>query len=322
MNLFTSPSGPWLPDSWEGSCALAIKTILTILFIASLGASQVARAQQNRGQLPGSELVESLAEGIDQRLAGKNNQDRRVTNKTSLRLENSTLWTEGGSLENSWHVGVDLHLPQVENYWAVKFGTYDEREEERRLDQRIFRRTPREESPGARFALFHRFEKVDVSFEPRVEFKDPMGMSYLLKMTTAAEYQRYTLSPRLELFARHERGTGAFFSFDTGYGINPVWRFHVLNEGEYQDHENLFNSNTGFTLFQKLLPTMNLSYGFAFHSFNRPAYHLQEYGPSISWDVYLWKNALRSSLTPFMTFRKAQQFKGAPGLQYTLSALF
>lgn len=301
--------------------ALLVTAIwILVLFLPLPSRSQHQPEAELSRPLPGSKIIESLAESLDERLAGEKYTQRR--NETTLRVENTTLWEEGGAVENQWNWGLSLHLPNLEDHWALKFDSYDAREEERRLDQRVFRRTVREDRPGARVSLLRKLGDVDTAFEPRLELKDPLGMSYLLKLTSAIESAPYVFRPKLELFARADRGTGVFAALDLNRILTDRFTLQFLNEGEYQDHGNLFTSNTGVVLHHMIYSSMFLGYGFAVHSFNRPQYHLEQYGPSVTYDIWFLKSSLLSSLTTYLSFERGHRFKGSPGLLYTLAATF
>ncbi len=267
-----------------------------------------------------SEKIDKVAEDIDITLTGKKVTDK--PNESSIVVENSAFWSEASEFESGIHFNVNLRLPNLEKKWSLRFTSYDEQEEDRGLDRRQFRQEPKEREYGGSFALFRRLGNIDVNFEPRIQLTDPLEVSYILNLQSEAEMDDYTVEPELEFFAEPSKGVGLFGSISVGFELNPVYGFSVIQEGEYQDHENLFSSNTGFVLGRKIGKRSSLSYSLVFASHNNPEYHLSQYGIDVGFEQEIYKDALKYSVTPGLDFAKSRSFKGNTGIELRVFVIF
>jgi hypothetical protein len=99
-----------------------------------------------------SEWFDSFAEGLDLLLV-----NRRLTKKkndTQVRIENTIFFAEHERPRNETNIVADLRLPNVEQYWNLKFSTYDERQQRRQSQAEQLRRAPRPQNPGATVGFF------------------------------------------------------------------------------------------------------------------------------------------------------------------------
>ncbi|RYZ85908.1 MAG: hypothetical protein EOP06_15515, partial [Proteobacteria bacterium] len=94
-----------------------------------------------------SEWFDGVAEGLDLFLVGKKLTNKR--NESFIRIENTTVSSEGSSPGNSFAFIVNPRLQNLEEYWHLKFSTYDEQEERRNVKNEYLRQTQRRENYGA-----------------------------------------------------------------------------------------------------------------------------------------------------------------------------
>ena len=128
-----------------------------------------------QGNINISEWFDSAAEGLDLFLVGKRVTKRK--NESNLRVENTTTSSEGQAVVNSWGISVNPRLPNLEEYWHLKFATYDEREDQRNAKNSYLRQTPRQRNYGATVGLFKKLGSVRTAFQPRIELQDPLRIS-------------------------------------------------------------------------------------------------------------------------------------------------
>lgn len=267
-----------------------------------------------------SEAFDDVAEDIDLFLVGKKVTNKR--NETSVRIENSTFSTEGNGVTNSTNLNVILRLPNLEKYWQLKFTTYDEQEESRGIRKGYLRQTPRQRSYGASVGLFRKLGKIRTSFRPRLELTNPLKLSHSLNFDTTADMKTYTVTPRLELFANADKGTGVFGTVSVAFKLSEEEILTFLNDAEYEDHMNKFSSTSSVTLGQSLSEDTSISYAFSVDSHSRPSYHLEGYGPSVSWSHILYRRILDYSITPQLNFKKDRHYKGEAGVNLNVSLNF
>lgn len=265
--------------------------------------------------------VDTIAEGIDVFLARR--KFPGVRNQTKVVVENSTFSAEGqGAPTNSTHLKVSLHLPNLQESWQLKFTTYNEDEEDRETKNKYLRRTPRQTNYGTSLAIFKTLGKVRTTFQPRVELADPLQVSHVLKFDTEFEMKNYKFDPKLEFFARPDKGTGFFLASNFIFPLATPFTLSFINEGEYQDKLNMFSTTNGLSLGQGLSDRTSLTYAIFFDSHNRLAYHLENYGLSVAWNHLLYKNVLHYQVVPHLDFPKNRSFKGLAGLNINVSLIF
>lgn len=264
-----------------------------------------------------SEMFDSLAEGLDLFLVGK-----RITkkqNETSVRIENSTISTEEENIRNVTNLAVNLRLPNLEEYWQLKFTSYDEKEEKRNVRRSYLRQTTRETNYGATVGLFRKFGSVRTMFTPRIELQDPLRVSHSLTFESVAEMKSFHVNPKLELFATPDKGPGVFYSLNFNFYLTDVYSFLFLNEGEYEEERNRLSTNNGFSLGQGISETSSLAYSIFFHGLNRENYHLESYNISVGWSQVLYKKILDYQIIPNINFARDKSFKGVAGIVFNVN---
>ena len=266
-----------------------------------------------------SEWFDGIADGIDLFLAGKRNTHRK--NETNVRLTNSTYYTEASGLTNAPSLGVNLRLPNVEEYWNLKFTSYDETKD-RGVQNNQLRKTAPEKNYGASVGLFKKLGDVRTSFQPRIELRDPLVIGHSLAFESLAEFKTYRVNPRLEFYANPDKGTGIFHGLNFNFRLTKIFSITLINEGEYQDKKHLYSVTNGVSLGQSITRRSSLSYGFYIGSNNQPNYHLDSVTLAISWGHVLYKKILDYSVTPLLGFERDNNFTGVPGISLNISLNF
>lgn len=273
-----------------------------------------------RSNLYVTEVFDGVAEKIDLFLSRKDKSNRR--NDTSVKIENSSNSSEGQWVTNYTHLNVNLRLPNLEEYWQLKFTTYDNLEESRGVRRGYLPQVPREKNYGASIGLFKKLGKIRTAFQPRIELQDPLKVSHSLRFDSVANLETYEIHPRLEFFANPDKGTGIFGGVNLNFILSKYYNLIVINEGEYQEKLNLFSSNSGLILQQNISEKSALSYNIFFNSNSRPAYHLESYSFSISWSEVIYKKILDYQIIPHLDFSREASFKGSAGLTFNISINF
>ncbi len=274
-----------------------------------------------QGNIMISEWFDSTAEGLDLFLAGKKLTNRR--NETSVRLSNTTVMTDGRGISNNWGLGANLRLPNLEEYWHLKFTTYDEQEERRAQSKNLV--TPaaqREQNYGATVGLFRKLGNVRTSFQPRIELQDPLKVSHSLRFESVAEWKTFEVNPKLEFYATPEKGTGIFTGLNFNFVISKVQSFTIINESDYEEKSHLYSVTHGFSLGEAITDTQTLSYNIYINSNNQPNYHLEGYSFSIGWNQLLYKNMLDYAVLPHLIFQEDEGYVGRMGISLDINVHF
>lgn len=265
--------------------------------------------------------IDNTAQSVDVTLAGKKYTKKR--NNSSISIKQLNVWSEGGKMQNSTSFGINLRLPNLEKRWQVRFASYDEQEEARDQQERRFRTRPRENKPGAALLFFKKLGKIRTTFQPRLELKDPLAMSYVLRFESEAELKPFHMTPRLDLFADPVKGTGEYFRLNFGVRLAPKWELTFLNDEEYRERTNFLNVNHGIALDYALADNKGLGLSFMTNSINLGGpYHLNQYAISPAYAQEIAEDRLRFVFATFLSFTKAEAFKGDAGCSLQIEVIF
>ncbi len=273
-----------------------------------------------RGDITISEWFDSAAEGLDLFLIGKKVTNRK--NRSTIKVENATFSSEGKEVSNSTSINANLHLPNVEDYWQLKFTSYDEREERRGASKSYLRQEPREENYGTTIGLFREIGNIRTAYQPRIEFGSSLKISQSLSFESSAKVGDFSTNPKLELYASPVKGAGIFTSLNFSTPLTEIFSFTLVNDADYGEKLHLFSVNNGFTFGQLVTSRASLSYSLIFNSQNQPNYHLNGYFISVSWNHILYKNILSYQITPHVDFFKSYGFRAAAGAFLLIDLLF
>lgn len=268
-----------------------------------------------------SEWFNGVAQGIDLFLAGEKLTNRQ--NETSVELENSTTIRERSDIENTPSLNVNLRLPNVEEYWQLKFTTYDEQKEGRTIPRELRPRNQRDQNYGATLGLFRKLGNVRTAFEPRVELQDPLKVSHSLTFESIAELTDvYKVNPKLQFYANPNQGVGVFMALNFDLIFTPIYSLTVINQGDYEEKSHLFTVTNGLSLGQELTQTSSLSYNIFSTSYNQSVYHLDGYTTSVAYSETLYKKIFYYSVSPHLDFNADRAFTGVPGITLTVRFIF
>ena len=266
-----------------------------------------------------SGFFDRIAESIDNFFVSSSQKNRE--NKSSVAIENISTSTEGQYVENVVHFIANLRLTNVENYFQLKFTTFDENEE-RGSKKRYGQPITRKQNYGATVGLFKKLGDVRTSFQPRIELQDPLKVSHSLSFDVSANFITYEFLPKLELFANPDKGTGAFLALNYRYFLSDIFSLNWINEGEYEEKKRQFSTIVGLSLVQEITDKSTLAYSIFTNSNNRTAYHLEAYNFSITWNHIVYNKILFYQLIPRLGFASEQSFKGAAGITVVLNLNF
>ncbi len=269
-----------------------------------------------------SRWLDSVAEFIDLFVAGRRVTTRR--NETTVRIESSTIYREGIGVSNpTAAIGLGLRLPNVEEYWSLKFTSYDEEEEKRTAGSAQFRQRPRNQNYGATIGFFRKLGNVRASFQPRVELQNPLKVSHTMTLDTTSNIGTIAqVFPKLELFASSDKGTGVFNQLNFGVQLNPVYSLSIVNQSTYEDKTHKFIVAQGFAIGRQVIENGGISYSLFFNSINRPTYHLASYSVATTWTHVIYSKILDYNITPHVDFERAIDFTGRFGLNFNVNLQF
>lgn len=267
-----------------------------------------------------SEWFDGVAEGLDLFLAGK-----RITtqkNQSSVKIENSTYTFEGQVPKNLTSLNVNLRLPNVEEYWQLKFSSYDETTESRGVQKSYLRQAPREQKPGATVGVYRRLGFVRVAFQPHIGLSDPLNVSHSLIFESLADFKSFQVNPKLEFYATPEKGLGAFAALNIKIPLTEVFSLTLINEGEYEEKVHRLSSNNGFSIGQIITDKTSIGYSVILSGNNRPVYHLESYTFSIALSHLLYKKILDFQFVPFVTLPRDENFRPIAGGNFHIGLNF
>ena len=267
-----------------------------------------------------AEWFNGAADGIDLFLMGRRLTDK--PNNTQVQIENSTFSSSGRAPNNTSSINVNLRLPNVEEYWQVKFASYDEQEEARNVQNGYLRTTPRERNPGATVGFFRKLGNIRTAFQPRVGFNNPFKVAHSLSFESVVDYKIFQFNPKVEFYAKPDDGTGIFIRLNFNYIMTPIFSLTQTNEGEYKERLHLFTGTNGLTLGQGINDRNSISYSLVFSSVSQPSYMLDGYSFAISYNHLIYKKILDMQLIPHWDFPYAVNFHGTPGIAMNFNLYF
>lgn len=272
-----------------------------------------------RKNIEWSRILNSFADGLDVFLVGERVTERK--NQTHLRVENSTFLAEGKDVHNTTNFNLNVQLPNLEDYWQLKFTSYDETEEKRGVNRGYLRQTPRDANYGASVGLFRRLGDVKAQFTPRIELQDPLRVSHSISFHAVADLKSMQINPKLEFFANPDKGTGVFNAINFNFILSPEYSFAIINEGEYEERQNLFSVSNGFSLIRRLTEDISYSYNLFFNSSSRPVMHLDGYSVSVVWSQMIYRRILDFQIIPYVDF-ETDTYRATSGLVFNLNLTF
>lgn len=272
------------------------------------------------GNIAVSEYFDELADGLDTFIMGKRITRRR--NETSVKVSNNTIVLEGAGTQNSTSIGLNLRLPNVEEYWMLKFTSYDESEERRGVQNGYLRQTPRQQNYGASVGVFRKLGNVNTAFQPRIDLGDPLKISHSLTFESLAELPNYSVNPKLELFADPKDGAGFYVALNFGFRLSKYYNLTLINNGEYSDKKHLLATANGFSIGQFVDRRTSISYSLIFNGKNQPNYHLESYDLSVAWSQLVYRKIFDYQLIPYLNFAREKGFRGRPGFVLNLNLNF
>lgn len=267
-----------------------------------------------------SEFFDDVADGLDTFLIGKRITRRK--NETSVRVENNTIMMDGEGTHNSTSIGMNLRLPNVEEYWMLKFSSYDESEERRGVQKGYLRNTPREQNYGATVGVFRKLGNVNTSFQPRIDLGDPLKVSHSLTFESIADLQKYSVNPKLEFYANPSEGAGIYVALNVNFRLSKIYALTLINNGEYKDKKHIFATANGFSIGQIIDRRTSMAYSLIFNGLNQPVHHLDNYELSVAWSQQIYRKIFDYQVIPFLNFADEKGFRGRPGMVVNLNLNF
>lgn len=306
-----------------------LEVVLTLVLLASsLAQAQEASTSKYSdwerrfidSNIAVSEWFDGMAEGLDLFLVGQKITDR--PNESQFKIENSTYSREGQAVRNVIGFGVNPRLPNLEEYWKLKFTSYDEREQRRGVRRGYLRQAPEEENYGATVGLFRRLGSVRTAFQPRVEFTNSLKISHSLTFESVADLGTFELNPKLEFFADPDKGTGIFAAFNVHYELDMIYSLTLINDIEYQDFIRKLSVANGVSLGQIVDDRSGLDYSLIFYSHNRENYHWDGTTASVAWSQSVYHKVFDYQVITYLNFFREDAYRGRAGATLRLILQF
>ncbi len=308
--------------------------IFYILLISNVGSAQAAsndkkaagsaeESFENRmikkNKIISGEL-DKTATILDHFFTGGVNTDDK--NETDLTITNRLDWVDGSDITYKPNVSISLHLPNLEKKWKLRFTSYDEDSQERGINKNRLKNTAPEEKYGVSLILLQKLGKLDVTFRPKVEFKDTVTTSFLLRFERKKQVGRLLFKPRLEFFGRSDTGAGQFAAINWDIPLGKIFTLSFLNEEQYENTNHLLSVTHGLALSHPYNDSMSQSYSLNFEYGRRPAYHLERYTFASSFSHRWYQNIIHYSFTPYLIWSEDRSFSGKLGISMSFDFIF
>lgn len=279
-----------------------------------------------------SEYFDNLATELDYQLAGRRTDERNTSHVSLIGFAQAT--QRNGTLSDA-HVDVNLHLPAFEEAIQLRLASFDAEDEFEGLDRNRTNARPQEQKLGTSVAVAQKFSDIDVVFRPRVELRDPLLTSFLLKFSNTVTRSLFSFHSQLRFLAHSSDGVGQSLSlyFDTPLAKSSLFR--IFTEEQYLDQTNLFSTAHGIMFLEKMSEEVSLSQTISLNSQNRTlfgsdtpeafryeSYHLNNYQFIFSFHHKLYKNVFHYQISPSLNFYKRLSFRGDPAILLRTELIF
>lgn len=285
-----------------------------------------------------SHKIDNLARRLDSLLANRRD-DPAISNKTTISLLNFLESREGGYLKPRFHIAFNLRLPQLQDKWKLRLSSYDNEDEYEGLGRNRDGAAPRAQKLGTSLGLNKTFANIKTLFRPRIEFKNPLVTSLLLKFNQKISLKNFDIIWTQKFFAHSINGAGESTSVDFEKSITQRVLLRFFNESQYLDQTNIFKAAQGPSLRMELSESMALSNTLSFYSASRTlsgpvtdgsqsnpyftnSYHLTHYQYLLSFSHQIWKRVFHYQISPYLEFAKTQSFKGQAAIKIRAEIIF
>ncbi len=268
-----------------------------------------------------SNHIDAAAKRVDNALGG--GELDKKPNLTHIIVRQRLDWAIVDSLlAYNPYLDLRLRLPKFEKKWQLKFTTYDEDQVDRGINRNRLQTTPVRQTYGGDVGFFHKLGNINTEFQPRVEFREGLQTSYILKFSSPYSAPPLGFSPELQLFAKSDQGVGEFVAFNIDIHLYRSLTMSLINEEQYVDQDNIFSTNSGLRFSHSYNELMNQMYAIIFESSSRATYHLDRYTVEAGFTHRLLKNVIHYSLIPYLAFNRDLAFRGSPGVILEVNLIF
>lgn len=267
-----------------------------------------------------SNSIDRAAKKVDSALSGE--PIPKKPNLTHIIVGQRLDYEIGGISSYNPYLDVRLSLPNLEKKWQLKFTTYDEDQVQRGINQNRLQTVPIRQTYGGDIGFFQKLGNISTEFQPRVELRDGLQTSYILKFSSATHYPSFTFFPELQLFAKSDQGVGEFLSFNSDVPLYKSYVLSLINEEQYVDQDNVFSTNSGLRLSHDYNQTMKQMYAVIFESSSRTTYHLDRYTLQFGFSHKLIQNVIHYTIMPYLLFSRDYAFRGTPGMILDVDVIF
>lgn len=268
-----------------------------------------------------SDWLDRQAQSLDMALSGarytKEKEDTQAT------LANEFYFREGDGFEYRPSIDLRLALPNFEKKYKLMFSNYNKDKIRRSNYGRREFLDNQDQDYGAALSFMQKVGDFDITFQPRLQIKDPIETFYTLRFESEAKVKRSKLLTRIEFFADSEKGTGQFVSLNFRRRFWDNWGQQIILEQEYQDGQNLLSTLQGYTIHYRIDESMIVEQSFILRSRNKPNhFHLNDIslGPSFTHEIL--KDELRYSINYFHFFNKEYNFQGRSAGSVIIELIF
>lgn len=274
-----------------------------------------------------SDWVDRRAKSLDLALAGDRFTDEKVD--STARINQEVYWRDYEGVKYKLDLDLDLALPNFEKKYKLMLSNYNRNKVRRsNYSRRQFREDTRSDY-GATIAILRKIGNVDISFEPRIEIKDPIATFYTIRFQNIIKRKLNTFNTRFELFADSEKGTGQFLALSFRKDFFKHWSHYFVFEEEYRDAQNYYSNLFGYTLYYRINNSMSINQSFIFTANNGKdittgpkSFHLDEIfiGPAFTHEII--PNEVEYTINYIHIFSEEYEYKGRSSVSFLLGLIF
>lgn len=312
--------------------SLKITTILGCIVLVTQAGALSTRDQIVQENINISKEIDRLAQELDTLLSGRKGNPK---NKTTIRLLGFTENREGGFFEQSGHISIQLRLPKLEKNWRLSLSSFDPEDEFEGNQRNRDGARPQSQKLGTSVGVAKNIGKIETLFRPRVELRNPLVTSFLLRFRRQFNTSFGSFEWRKKFFVHSVDGAGQSLQLNLDNQLAPYMVLRFFTEGQYLDRDNFFAVSQGPSLRIRMGQDMALSNTLSINSANRilardaqsalisaDSYHLNNYRYILSFTHQILRRVFHYQLSPYLEFPKTNSFKGITGVTLQTEIIF
>lgn len=281
-------------------------TPLLLYFLGDVYAVTNVSEQKRSFREEASLWFDNRVNDLDRYLAGAKYSKRDGDSRITLHLE--AIFEAAGKKTYRRNLSAHMDLPNLQEKWRLIFTTYSRDADRIEIERNRLKKSKGVDKIGTFFDFTKTLGDFKTRFEPRLVISDHLEVAYRLSFQNKVDQGLYVFDPHLMLFATGKDGTGVFLGLTQSLHLSQELRFDLVNDLQYADGYNLFETNNGFALELRPKASLRFRYSFIGESASRPVYSVKRWVMGFE---HYWLNSkedLEIGVSPILSWPRRNGF--------------